>query len=244
MDSGLSIVILTFNQADYTLKCLRSLRGVDAEIILVDNGSDDGTDRMVRDEFPEVIYIRNERNLGVAAGRNVGLRAASGRWLMLLDNDTEARPGEIMRLLDYLQNHSDVGLVAPALRDISGNLQDSFKSFPGLTVKIRNVISRREKKVELPADAIEPFYVIGACQMFTREVYKTSGGLDEKIFFGPEDADFCMEVRRQGKRVVYLPDISVTHHWQRATTRRILSPLGRMHIRALIHFYVKHRRFL
>lgn len=246
----ISVVILTCNQSALTMRCLSSLAlmsapGADSEVILVDNGSTDGTSDEVARQFPGVRIIRLPENVGVARGRNAGLAAAHGEHLMILDNDTIASPDTIAALSAYLDTHSGVGLVAPLLRNPEGRVQASFKSYPGLGVKLRNVMRSKEVTsfaTDIPADDFEPFYVIGAAQMFTREVYEEVGGLDPTIFFGPEDADFCMAVRKSGRRVVCLPRLSIVHDWQRATTRRLLSRAALLHARALVHFWLKHRR--
>lgn len=245
----LSIVILTCNQRDLTLKCLASLEGVMSErceLIVVDNGSVDGSAEAIRRLYPGVRLLVHSCNLGVSAGRNSGLREARGEYLMILDNDTIATPSAILGLMDYLKGHRDVGLVAPLLRSPEGRIQHSFKPYPGVWVKIRNVLMKKRNTsyVEhVPSGEIEPFYVIGAAQMFRAELYRETGGLDERIFYGPEDADFCMQVRRLGYRVVLNPEYTIEHDWQRITTRRPWSAASRRHIGALLYFYVKHRRF-
>lgn len=246
---NLSLVILTCNQKALTMRCLESLRSFmlepGNELILVDNGSTDGTADTVADAFPYARILRSDTNLGVAAGRNAGLREASGRHLMILDNDTVADAETIYALSAFLDRHPDVGLVAPRLVSPEGKVQTSFKRFPGLGVKIRNIVgNRRDTDIasDTPENETEPFYLIGAAQMFPREVYERSGGLDENIFYGPEDADFCMAVRRQGLRVVYYPAVTIVHDWQRATTKRIFSPAARRHAAGLLYFYYKHKR--
>ncbi len=247
----ISLVILTCNQRELTLRCLHSvseLLGKEGrEIILVDNGSTDGTTEAVETLFPAVRIIRLDKNYGVAGGRNRGLKAAHGRHLMILDNDTVASPSTIEALSEYLDRNPDVGLVAPRLTSPSGDVQSSFRPYPGIFSKLRNILAgKRRSSISraVPTEAIEPFYVIGAAQMFTAELYQQSGGLDENIFYGPEDADFCMAVRAAGKKVVYLPSLSIIHDWQRATTASLLSKGARTHTRALLYFYRKHRRYL
>ena len=182
-------------------------------------------------------------NKGVAAGRNAGLAISQGDYLMLIDNDTVAVPEVILDMLEYMQADSSIGILAPKLVSPDGQVQRSFKSFPGLGVKTINTLCRVSQVVrDVPTTDIEPFYVIGAAQMFPRKVYDQAGPLDEKIFYGPEDADFCMSVRANGYRVVYNPDMSIVHDWQRVTTRKIFSQLGRKHLRGLLHFYWKHKR--
>ncbi len=232
-----------------TLRCLESLRELterpDCEIILVDNGSADGTSEAVAGRFPQVQVITLTENLGVSRGRNCGLRRARGRLLMILDNDTIAEPATLLAMADYMDSHPDCGLLAPRLVSPRGRTQASFKPFPGLGIKIRNFLNKKAETsyaAEVPAGEVEPFYVIGAAQMFPAGIFESIGGLDEKIFFGPEDADFCMAVRAAGKRVVYNPAFTIIHEWQRATTSRPFSRATRRHIAALLHFYVKHRR--
>ena len=250
----LSIVILTCNQSAYTLRCLASLTPYmqahgDAEVVLVDNGSTDGTAAAIAAEryswCSRLRMIRLGSNRGVAAGRNVGLQESDGEVLMILDNDTIVTAEAIDALVGYVTDHRDVGIAAPRLLSPAGEVQDSAKPFPGLSIKLRNVLGLRARTASTPpsaANAADPYYVIGACQVMRREVMQRVGLLDEHIFYGPEDADYCARVRAAGFAIRYLPHITIVHDWQRATTRRVLSPLGRRHIAALLYFYRKHRR--
>lgn len=246
----ISVVILTCNQRDLTLRCLRSLsrliEDADCEVILVDNGSTDGTLEAVSSRFPKVKTISFDTNRGVASGRNAGLAIAQGEYLMILDNDTVADRDTIYRLASFLKQHPEVGIVGPKLVSPDGEVQRSFKRFPGLGVKIRNILAGKHRTstvTKAPLRVMEPFYLIGAAQMFPRQVYQMAGPLDENIFYGPEDADFCMKVRSLWKRVVYYPKVSIVHDWQRATTRRLLSPGALRHAAGLFYFYAKHKRF-
>lgn len=244
-----SIVILTCNQCALTERCLVSLsdflQDEKAEIILVDNHSTDKTEEMIRDKFPEVKYLRLDKNMGVAAGRNAGLAMAKGDFLMILDNDTVVPRGSIPSLLRFLENHPDVGLVGPRLESPQGHLQESWKGFPGICEKIKNVIRGRspsKSSLSAPQGVVFPYYVIGAAQMFRREVWDAAGPLDPHIFYGPEDADFCEKVRRAGWKVAYYPEVMIIHDWQRITTRNVFGPMGRRHIKGLLHFYRKWKR--
>lgn len=246
----ISVVVLTCNQREVTLRCLRSLARFidepDCELILVDNGSTDGTHEAVSQRFPKVKQIVLDSNKGVAAGRNAGLKQAAGDYLMILDNDTIADRETIFGLAEFLKRHPEVGIVAPKLVSPRGEVQRSFKRFPGIGVKIRNIIAGKHRTSisrNAPLRVIEPFYLIGAAQMFPREVYEMAGPLDENIFYGPEDADFCMKVRSLWKRVVYYPKLTIIHDWQRATTGRLLSPAAMRHAAGLFYFYAKHKRF-
>lgn len=244
----LSIIILTCNQYNLTHRCLGSISDFkdnpSYEIILIDNGSTDQTPNKIQQEFPFVNYIYLPENKGVAAARNIGVANARGRRIMFLDNDTVASKETICRLEQFMNNHPDCGLVAPRLVDLHGKTQASFKDFPGIGLKLRNWLSERKDTVDGEiSDVTEPFYVIGAAQMFEKEIFLRAGGLDENIFFGPEDADFCMSVRKLGLKVYYNPELTITHDWQRSTSSRKISKRAFLHFKALIHFYFKHRRF-
>lgn len=248
---AISVVILTCNQRAYTERCLDSIKPLlesdDCEVIVVDNGSVDGTAEMIEARYGDaVVLIKSEYNRGVAAGRNLGLRRARGRYLMILDNDTIASAETVRSLADYLTANSGVGLVAPRLVGPDGTVQTSYRSYPGFFSKISNIIRGRDRSsraTDYPTEPCEPFYVIGAAQMFPAELYVRIGGLDENIFFGPEDTDFCMAVRELGKKVVYLPSLTIIHDWQRATSRRLFSKGALTHLQGLIYFYKKHRRW-
>lgn len=245
----LSIVILTWNNIDATRKCLASLvpivnRG-DVEIIVIDNGSTDGTPEAVRREFPRVRLTTNGYNRGIAAARNQGFIKAHGGKILILDNDTIANTEAIEGMEKYLDEHSDVGLCACRMTDAQGNVQPSYRPFPGIVSKLYSLLRIQRPLSHYKADedgSIEPFYVIGACQMIKREAVEQTGMLDETIFYGPEDADYCLRLRKAGWRIKYLPHLSIIHAYQRATSRNPLSKLGYKHVQGLLHLYWKYGR--
>lgn len=244
----LSIVIITWNGDALTMRCLDSIAPLmereDVEVIVVDNGSSYSPLPRIRVKYPKCKCIQLENNLGVGKGRNIGIAEAEGKEILVIDNDIIADSDSILHLLEYKENNPDIGLLAPRLVSPLGDVQKSNKEFPGLGVKIRNlIIGNRDVRVPDADEAdSEPFYVIGAAQMYSRCLWEETGGYDDKIFYGPEDADFCMKVREKGKRVVYHPAVTLIHDWQRATRRSPFSPLARKHIAALLYFYRKHHR--
>lgn len=250
----LSIVVLTYNQCDITLRLFQSLKGFMAscdntEIILIDNGSSDKTVERIRELYSSwnnrLTIIANQSNRGVAAGRNQGLRIARGKYLMLLDNDTMVTSGAILQLIGYLDSHHRCGLVSPALVSPDGHHQANAKPFPGIVQKIRHLLRLPESASEQAHSKSEhPFYLIGACQLFRRELLDQIGFLDENIFFGPEDADFCMRVRAAGFTVDYLQSVSIIHDWQRTSHKSPFSRTSLLHTKALLYFYCKHKRIL
>ncbi|EOA57526.1 MULTISPECIES: glycosyltransferase family 2 protein [Bacteroides] len=245
----LSIVIITWNQLSYLQDCLCSLQPVmqreDVEVIVVDNGSEDGTCQYLTVNYPQIYLHINDCNKGVAYARNRGLELAQGKKVLFLDNDTVVNENAISGMEIYLDEHSKVGLCACRLVDSNSQIQDSFKPFPGLWLKIKNVLGITKTNapdLQTVTSPIEPVYVIGACQMIRREVIERIGLLDENIFYGPEDADYCMRIVAEGWKVVYLPQYTIVHHWRRATNKKLFSRLAWKHFCALCYFYAKYKR--
>ena len=246
----LSIIIITYNGLGFLTRCLDSLCDFidmpDCEVIIVDNYSTDGTLDFLRNNYPQLPLILNSENRGVAAARNQGIARATGDKLLLLDNDTEATTTAINAMSHYLDEHTEVGLCSCRLVDKEGIPQDSCKPYPGLMIKARNVLGIGNKMRYVPSEEgiIEPVYVIGACQMFTHEVVDKVGMLDEHIFYGPEDADWCLRIKQAGWRIHCLNNHTIVHDYRRSTRRSPFSKLGRMHIKALLYFYWKHKKLM
>lgn len=246
----LSILLITWNGRRLLAGCLKSLeflmRRDDVEIIVVDNGSEDGTMRFLETDYPQITTIALSENHGVAYARNRALERAKGRYLWILDNDTELTESVAEGMLRYMDEHPQVGLAGCRLVDADGLVQESCKRYPGIGEKFKNILHyhgyRYAYGLEKMASDFEPEYLIGACQLIRREAYEAAGPLDEKIFYGPEDADFCLRVRQAGYHLAYLPEYTILHHCQRITRRSILSPISRKHVRGLVHLYLKYKR--
>jgi GT2 family glycosyltransferase len=251
-DPSLSIVILTWNSRALLEDCLAALPAATgplaSETIVIDNGSRDDTEMLLA-RRPDLVVVRNPRNRGVAAGRNQGLRLARGEFIALLDVDTVATPGTFRILVDHLRATPDVGLVGPKLVGRDGELQYSCRRFPTLLDKLMRRLPARFGRdltddVELRswdhATTRDVDYVIGACQVMRRAALHAVGPLDERIFYGPEDVDFCLRMHRAGWRVMYVPQAEVAH-LERRVTRKLLSVLTARHAYALAYYFWKHR---
>ena len=252
----LSVVLICWNSLNYLREALASLQDTltattDSEIIIIDNGSTDGTDAFIANNYPQTLYHRLPENKGVAYARNRGIERARGHYVWLLDDDTIANREALAEMLLYMQQNPQYGICGCRLLNTQGDTQESYKPYPSLAIKVRNVLQSRFGG-NAPADyyaheialgtPFEPTYIIGACQLIRREVIEKIGLLDEKIFYGPEDADYCIRARKAGWRTAYLPHVSIVHHWKRITNRSPFSRIGRKHTAALIYFYCKHRK--
>jgi len=233
----LTVVIVSWNVLDLLRRCLRSVLNhggsepsaastphLQLEVIVVDNGSSDGSAEMVQAEFPQVRLVANEENRGFTAANNQGLAAGQGRYLMLLNPDTEVVGDALATMAGYLDGHPPVGVVGPQLRYADGRLQSSRRRFPTLTTALfestvagewwpNNPFARRYQMAGTPDDAIQPVdWLVGACLLVRREVYEQIGGLDEGFFMYSEEVDWCRRIRSAGWEIVYLPAATVIHY--------------------------------
>jgi GT2 family glycosyltransferase len=249
----LTCILLTWNSAAYVESCLRSvLADLDAsaltfELIVMDNGSHDGTlAALARLARPELQVIPLGHNTGTTFSRNIGLRMARGEFIAILDSDIEIHePGTFRRVLAHLQAHPDVGLVAPQLRFPSGRYQKTTDIYPTLTHKARRFVALRAMEAEegrqTCGDAPQDVdYAVSAFWMLPHSLLGRVGLLDEKIFYAPEDVDYCLRIALSGLRVVYLPGVVATHHAQEISRRKLLSKSFREHIKGLVYFWCKH----
>lgn len=238
----LSIIIVSWNVRDLLRNCLASIargRGkLDVEVIVVDGASADGSAAMVRDVFPWVHLVACTENVGFPRGNNIGLAAANGRFLLLLNPDTEVGADTLTRMHAYLAAHDDIGVLGPQLRYPDGRIQSSRRRFPRLTTAFFEStwlqslapqgLLRHYYAADLPDDAIADVdWVMGAAMLLPRAVVDAVGGMDEAYFMYSEELDWCRRIKEMGWRVVYYPDAQVVHHEgkssEQATTARHLN---------------------
>jgi len=268
----LSIILLTWNSEVFFKNCMESVlestEGYDREIIIVDNGSTDSTRVMIESYLPigDILFLLNEKNEGVSKARNLGISKSQGRYIWFLDIDTVVTKEAVAALMDYIRNDQNCGICGCKLMNSFGEIQDSCRKYPSFKYKLNNVLSslygksaithklkkRIDKQNELQfyrkqMDQAKPFeveYLIGACQLIRKEVFEQVGLLDEHIFYGPEDADFCLRTNEKGWKVVYLPQVSFIHEYQQMTNKRLFSRMSLVHTQALFYFFKKHNRFI
>jgi GT2 family glycosyltransferase len=249
----LSVVLITWNEKDTLCTCLETvLPALDSkmdEIIVVDNGSRDGTDEIVQSRFPTVRYVKLDRNIGVGPARNRGIALAKGRYAMTLDNDTRVLEGHLGEQVERIfREHPDIGLFSFRLLNEDGTVQRNTRRFPNLLQPIfarisclrdsrygrRNLGYHYMEDVDLRSvhGVLDVDYVLGANQVFRKQTFERLGGYDEKIFFGPEDAEFCLRVRRLNLRICFVPDVSIEHAHRRRTRR-----FGLLTLRHLFGYY-------
>lgn len=221
-----SIIIVNWNSKAYLQPCLDSLfrhcRNTELEVIVVDNASYDGCDRMLAERFPSVMYVQSEKNLGFARANNLGVLRSAGRFLLFLNPDTELLEDSIQILINRLASLPAAGAVGCKLLNTDRSFQTScVQSLPTV---FNQVIGCDALRARFPRwkiwglnsasqnDAAEVEFISGACIMMKREVFKAIGGFTESYFMYGEDADLCLKTRRAGYAVLYVPDTSLVHH--------------------------------
>ena len=242
MTAEVDVVVLTWNDAALATVAIESALasdGVDVSVVVVDNGSDppfeySGAGR--------VHLIRNAENRGVAPARNQGVSAGERPFVCLLDSDARLHEGALRALLEPLEAEPRVGLSAPTF---TGQPPEaSAGRAPTLTRKLRRAFDNDASYEAMPrpdgARWWEVEFAIGACQLFRRSAFDDVGGLDDAIFYGPEDVDFCLRLREKGWRVVQL-DGAVCDHPPRRSNRRLLSRRGIEHAVAIGRHLWRHR---
>ena len=230
----LSVVIVNWNIEDLIAALLQSLRehpfSGGWEVIVVDNGSWDGSRPRVERDFPEVKLIRNAENLGYAAGNNMGIRASTGRYVLLLNTDTEVRPGTLDAMVRFLEEHPAAGAVSARLVNPDGSLQPSCMRFPTLATALvhdtflsRLPFGRRHHRRYLMRDfdhaaARIVDQVPGTCMMMPRRTVEEVGFLDEGLFLYFNDVDLCRRLADAGRPVHFLSGVEVMHHGAASVT--------------------------
>jgi len=254
--TDVSIVIISWKMKDLLRDCLASIykhtNNIVFEVLLVDNNSQDGTHEMVAKKFPEVRIIRNSVNKGVAPARKQGMKLTTGKYILILDADTELIENSLKCLFEFMEKNKEYGLVGCKLVDSNMNLQYSCKRFPSLlslifrrleSVKFISKSNTLKKHIMMDWDhneIREVDYLIGACQFIRREVIDKIGYYDTKIFYGPEDIDYCLRIWKAGWKVVYYPFTRIIHHEQRITKRDFFSKISLQHLKGIFYLYHKY----
>ena len=251
----LSICIVSWNVAGDLRRCLASIRAQRGaprfEIIVVDNASADGSAEMVRREFPEARLIALDRNRGFAAGNNIALAEAAGRYLLLLNPDCVVPPDALQNLVAFADSRPEAGLVGPKLVYPDGRLQYSCRRFPTLKAAVfrDTILGRLWPRARAPGaylmadwdhnDVREVDWLSGACLLARAEAIREVGALDERFFWGSEDVDWAFRMKAAGWRVLYTPEPTITHVVGRSTDQVAVRTVLRTH-RSMFRLYRKH----
>ncbi len=216
----ISIITVNYNQAAVTCALLDSIRRqeyTEVEVIVVDNASRENPEEMLLTNYPEIKYVRSERNLGFAGGNNLALPEATGDYLFFINNDAELTHGCLSQLIDLLKNTSGSGIVSPLIcyYPLEGEIQPIVQ-YAGMTpvhpITARNrMIGQGETANGRFQKATPTAYAHGAAMMMPREVLEKVGPMAEEFFLYYEELDWCERIRRAGYSIWVEPRARVYH---------------------------------
>jgi GT2 family glycosyltransferase len=251
---ALSVVVLSWNTRDITLACLRALAADvprhPREVLVIDNGSGDGSADAIAAAHPWVRLVRNPDNRGYAGGHNQGAQLARGEFLCTLNSDTEVRPGSLDTLVEFLRREPRYGAVAPMLLNPDGSVQRACMRFPTLLTalcfdtwlgkfwpgsRIEHRYYMRDFDHLTSPDVEQP---PGAVFVIRRQEYLDLGGLDQHLFLFFNDVDLCRRLWKMGRRIRYLADARVVHHGGAST--KVYGDFVVVWHRNRIAYYRKH----
>jgi hypothetical protein len=225
-----SIIIVSYNVAAYVLDCLASIykhndaeNSLSIEVIVVDSASTDDTVERIRQAFPNVKLLPQTENVGFTRGNNIGLKAAQGRTLFLLNPDTVLFAEAVNKLIEHLDEHPSVGIVGPHTYNSDMTTQSTRRRFP---TKISAFFESTWLQGYAPKQLLSRFYVHdipdtvthpvdwvqGSALMARREVYEQIGGLDEAYIMYSEELDWCKRAKDAGWEVAYVADAHIIHY--------------------------------
>lgn len=247
----LSIVIVSWNVRRLLTKCLDSISrqslSFPYEIIIIDNNSADDSVAWVRENYPDIHLIASEENLGYAVANNIGLKSSAGGYVLLLNPDTEVEAGAIEALINFLDEHEEVGAVGPNLLNPDRTRQDSCYPIPNLRREFLRMFHldsiyhygtydqyRWNSDTPRQVDAIK-----GACLMIRRKAAEPLDWLDEHYYMYTEEIDLCYRLKQYGWKLFWLPRANVIHYGGQSTYQ-VADKMFLQLYSSKVYFFRKH----
>ncbi len=256
-------VILTWNSEKQIIPCLKSIFEIKKythNVIIIDNGSNDATIKKINDyknknksKNINVDIIKLSKNFGTTVSRNIGIKKLENivDYICILDSDTIINQLAIDVMIKNLNNNYNIAIIGPGMKDKNGNIQYSYKKFPNLMIKLYKAcplkkIQKCGEKMEYidiseKKDFFNVDYLISACWMLRSNIIKKIGYLDEKIFYAPEDVDYCMRAHLMGYIIAYTNEAYIIHDWQRLSKKKFFSKINWEHVKGLIYYFKKYK---
>ncbi|MCS1394262.1 glycosyltransferase family 2 protein [Lysinibacillus boronitolerans] len=252
----LSIVIVNYNTKKLTLECIKSIYNAnklyDVEIIVVDNASSDDSVSAIKNLFPRVHIIENQKNVGFSKANNQAICTSDARYVLLLNSDTIVKKDSLSTIIEYMDVFQDVGAVGCEVNLADGTLDKAcHRGFPTPDASFYYMIGLAQKYPTSPKyNSYHKSYLnmkeihdidclVGAFMMVRREVIEQVGLLDEEFFMYGEDIDWCYRIKEAGWRIVYNPTVSITHYKGASSRKKPFKIVYEFH-RAMYIFHKKH----
>lgn len=247
----ISIVLITYKRPEKIKRLLDSLFKANIkytfEIIVVHTKNDcPETFKLLLGYYNsgKIKLIINDKNLGIGPSRNVGMKRAEGKYILILDDDTEVSENAVNAMFEFMEQNSKAGLCGAKLLNADSSLQISARKFPTLYSKIRRRFPMGfEKTIDSYKDyskSMKVDYVIGACQFIRKEALQKVGYYDEKIFSGPEDVDYCLRMYLKDWEVWYAAEAIIIHHLSQRLKKNFFSKMTLIHVKTLLYYFLKY----
>ncbi len=257
----LSIIIVNYKNYSLTIKCVNSvvenLSSLDYEIIIIDNNSPNDSFEQINSVFNDndkIKIIKNKENTGFGGANNLGVEMSKGKYILLLNPDIIIISNAISKMLNYLKENDEIGLLSGKLLNDDYTVQYScrrilpFGKFLICRTPFSKFVSKntREKINDFYLmkdfnhnEVAEVEWVMGACMLIKKSLFKKLGGFSKDYFMYFEDVDLCYKVRANNKKVIYLPEAKMIHLHRQESTKKI-SKMTIIHLKSMLKFYYKY----
>jgi GT2 family glycosyltransferase len=256
----LSVFIVSYNTRELVKECLASIfensGGIKFEVIVVDNGSSDGTVEVVRSLFPQARLIANDQNLYFTKANNQALRVSRGRYILILNSDTRVEAGTLPKMVAFMDAQPHVGGITCRLVDYQGNLLHNARRFHTplsmmLRCEIPSWVFRKSKAIQRYLEisgwdwqSVRTIDVAeDSCFLVRREALDEIGLYDERLLLYYTEDDLCQRLRRAGWLVMYYPDVQVVHGVHQTARRVGNLPILKIRVRDQAVYCRKYLHF-
>ncbi len=250
----LSIIIVNYNVKEFLQNLIHSIEkastNLTKEIIIIDNASDDGSVDFIKEKFPQIKLIANQTNLGFGKANNIGLKQATGKYILLINPDTLVAEDTFEKMIQFFESNKNIGLAGCKILNPDGTLQLACRrSFPGPWTSFTKVtglsnlfpnskifarynLTYLDENKSYEVDAIS-----GSFMMMRKEVYEKVGGFDEQFFMYGEDLDLCYRIQKAGYKVFYVHSTQIIHYKGESTKRSSIDETKVFY--SAMHLFVK-----
>lgn len=252
----LSVIIVNWNTKKLLEDCLSSVfkftNGIKFEVVVVDNGSNDGSREAVKKNYPQVRLITNQENLGFTKANNQGIKIAKGEYVILLNSDAYLIENSLKKLVDFAKEQNNLGAMGPLLLNVDRSTQQSVGFFPNLpqifywTTFIDDLpFGQLLNPYHIDHDSFyrknqDVDWVTGAALMVPKSVINKVGALDEKIFMYTEEVEWCWRIKKAGFKILFTPETKIVHIGRGSSGK--ISPRAFIgEYQGLKYFYTKHK---
>lgn len=258
----LSVIILSYNTKDITLRCLSKLKlaksycekrlGNKVEVIVLDNASEDGSSEAIKSEHSWVKLIEQKENTGFSKGNNIGMKKSKGNFILLLNSDVYIEEDSLYKSLAYFRVNLNCDMLGARLNYSDGRLQPSSGNLPNplniifwiLGLSLLPMVNQlippfHPKGKNFFSKAHKVGWVMGAFLMLKRKVFKTSLGFDENLFMHMEEVEWCKRIKNLGYKIWYVPQVEVVH-LHGASTNFNLTPSFLNELKGIKYYVLKY----